>query len=76
MYMSPSPAVSCRIPSNPGRVTWINFTVGVATYVCDDAYELVGNMTRICQGNHTWSEDEPVCRGMLNYPTVDMQQLV
>ena len=65
--MSPSPVVSCGILSNSinGRVTWTNFTVGgVATYVCDDAYELVGNMTRICQGNRTWSEDEPICRGM------------
>ena len=71
MYMSLSPAFSCPALSNPinGRVTWTNLTVGgVATYLCDDAYELVGNMTRVCQGNDMWSEDEPVCRGMLITP--------
>ena len=71
MYMSPSPALSCRSLSNPinGRVIWTNLTVGgVATYVCDDAYELVGNMTRICQGYDTWSQEEPVCSGMLITP--------
>ena len=52
-------------PSN-GMVTWNSLVVGgVATYTCADGFELVGSMTRTCQSNNTWSEEEPICRGIL-----------
>ena len=49
-----------------GMVTWNSLVVGgVTTYTCADGFELVGSMTRTCQSNDTWSEEEPMCRGIL-----------
>ena len=48
-----------------GAVTWTSLTVGgVATYVCDDGFELEGSMTRTCESSGMWSGEEPMCRGM------------
>ena len=33
-----------------------------ATYSCDPGFELVGEMTRICQSNSEWSGAPPICR--------------
>ena len=44
-------------------VSWTSLTVGgVANYMCNDGFELVGNMMRTCQRNLMWSGEEPMCR--------------
>ena len=61
----------CPALSDPmnGIVTWTSLTVGgVATYVCDDGFELDGSMTRTCESSGMWSGEKPVCRGMLITP--------
>lgn len=35
-----------------------------AVYTCGHGYELVGNATRACQPNGTWSGAEPSCKGI------------
>ena len=67
----PHPAVMCPSLLDPinGAVTWTSLTEGsVATYVCDDGFELEGNMTRTCESSGMWSGEEPMCRGMLITP--------
>ena len=44
-------------------VTWTSLTTGgVATYVCDPGFELVGDEMRDCQSNSQWSGEAPICR--------------
>ena len=63
--------VSCPFGSINGTVTWTSLTEGgVATYVCDDGFELEGNMTRTCESSGMWRGEEPMCRGMLSTPFV------
>ena len=39
-----------------------DYSVGtIATYVCDDGFNLVGDMTRVCQSDSTFSGTDPVC---------------
>ena len=33
----------------------------VATYMCDRGFNLIGNVARTCQGNFSWSGEEPHC---------------
>ncbi|CAI5781939.1 fibulinfibulin-7-like [Podarcis lilfordi] len=33
-------------------------------FVCDDGFLLVGAETRVCQENHKWSGQQPVCKGI------------
>ena len=42
---------------NESRTTY-NSTV---KYVCEENYSLVGNLTRTCLGNGSWSDNEPKC---------------
>ena len=35
----------------------------VATYSCDAGFALVGEETRVCQGDRIWSGMEPTCEG-------------
>ena len=56
----------CESLSNPisGGVVINDSTrvVGsIATYNCDDGFLLSGSIDRECQGNGTWSGDEPLC---------------
>ena len=45
-----------------GTATFNSLEVGgVATYMCDDGFELEGNMTRTCESSRMWSGEEPVC---------------
>ena len=37
----------------------------IATYACNDSFELVGTISVICQLNGTWSAEEPRCIGMI-----------
>ena len=46
-------------PSN-GQVSLSGST---ATYSCDSKYQLVGDVTRTCQFDGTWSGSEPSCVG-------------
>ena len=71
IYLFPHPAVMCPALLDPinGAVTWTSLTEGgVATYVCDDGFELEGSMTRTCESSGMWSGEEPMCRGMLITP--------
>ncbi|CAG2104634.1 unnamed protein product, partial [Medioppia subpectinata] len=59
--------VNCgSLPHIPhGRVEFVNnsrttFNAS-ARYSCDENYTLVGNNTRVCEGNSTWSGIEPKC---------------
>ena len=48
-------------PAN-GRVELDGTDVGsIATYYCDDLFELVGDDTRVCREDGTYSGAEPVC---------------
>ncbi|XP_046570569.1 protein lev-9-like isoform X1 [Haliotis rubra] len=46
-----------------GRVEIIPFNQfgAVAKYICDDGYTLFGVPGRVCQGDETWSKEEPRC---------------
>ena len=37
----------------------------IATYACNDSFELVGAINVTCQLNGTWSAEEPRCIGMI-----------
>ena len=68
IYLFPHPAIMCPALLDPinGAVTWTSLTEGgVATYVCDDGFELERSMTRTCESSGMWSGEEPMCRGML-----------
>ena len=69
--------IVCRNLSNPpnGRVS---LSIGVligsrATYTCNSGYSLVGDSTRVCQNDGTWTGRAPICRiircGGLNSPS-------
>lgn len=34
-----------------------------AAYSCESGYKLIGQATRTCQDDETWSEQEPTCDG-------------
>ena len=57
----------CPALSDPlnGTVTWTSLMAGgVSTYMCNDGFYLMDSMMRTCQSNGTWSEEEPICRGI------------
>ena len=42
----------------------------VATYTCNNGFELFGDVTRTCQNDGTWTGSEPTsCQSMLECPT-------
>jgi CUB/sushi domain-containing protein len=48
-----------------GSVNENGFTTGdTADYSCDEGYELVGEPTRVCQSDSTWSGEVPVCQSL------------
>ena len=48
-----------------GRVSFSSTSVGsVATYICNQGFELIGSSRRTCQSNGQWSGREPVCTGL------------
>ena len=56
----------CHKLSDPanGRVIVDARVVGdVATYHCDDGYELIGDDVQTCQLNGNWSGSLPTCEG-------------
>ena len=52
---------------NNGMITYgpdtvPDYSVGTrATYVCDEGFNLVGNMVRDCQSDGTFSGTDPIC---------------
>ena len=49
-----------------GMVEWSGLSPGgVATYTCDPDFILVGDATRICRDDGTWSGEEPTCERKL-----------
>ena len=52
-----------------GVVDWSGLSPGgVATYTCDPGFILVGEPTRICRDDGTWSDEEPTCECKLLSP--------
>ena len=51
-----------------GNVLWsdLSYNSG-ATYTCNSGFELVGNELRTCLSDGVWSNEEPVCRGIVNW---------
>ncbi|XP_062498853.1 CUB and sushi domain-containing protein 3-like isoform X3 [Corticium candelabrum] len=49
---------------NNGRILNTNRLFGsLAVYECNAGYRVVGNRTRTCQQNGTWSGNPPICQG-------------
>ena len=44
-----------------GNVTFDTEFNSQATYTCDPEFDLVGNDTRTCQADRSWSGEEPIC---------------
>ena len=58
----------CGTLTNPTNGQ-VNHTAGTtegrtATYSCNTGYNLVGDITRMCQATGLWSRSEPTCRRM------------
>ena len=51
------------IPNGPVTVSGFE-TSNTAVYTCNDGFELVGQSTRVCMSDSTWSGDAPVCRSL------------
>ena len=60
--------ITCEELSNPenGTVSLPTERIvdSIATYTCNDSFELVGDASVTCQLNGTWSAEEPTCIGM------------
>ena len=56
--------IECESLSDPanGMVTVTGLTPGsIATYTCNNSYQLLGNNTRTCDSNGSWTNMEPTC---------------
>ena len=40
------------------------FVGSMATYSCDEGYEIVGILTQTCQTSRQWTSSQPYCRSM------------
>ena len=59
-----SSVIECDSLTNPanGVVVVTGLTQGsTATYTCIGNYELIGEDTRTCDSNATWTNMEPIC---------------
>ena len=59
-------AVQCPALSDPenGAVSITGTGVGdIATYTCNDGFELSGSDTRTCESDGEWSGSAPTCEG-------------
>lgn len=57
-------AVNCGALSDPGNGTVVTPTTTftqVATYTCNEGYNIVGSMTRTCEADQIWRPAEPTC---------------
>ena len=55
IVMNPGPG-NLRLDQSDG--TFFN---NVTTYTCDEGYNVIGDMTRVCMADEMWSGMEPVC---------------
>ena len=65
MYCNSITDVTCPILSviANGNVFQNGVTVGsIATYSCDDGYDLINENERMCQPSGVWSGIEPFCK--------------
>ena len=56
--------IECPSLPNPanGTVTVTGLTPGsIATYTCNNAYQLLGDNTRTCNSSGLWTNMEPTC---------------
>ena len=62
-------AVDCGnlIDPDNGQVTSETTFGQTATYSCNTGYNLVGDRTRTCQAEGSWSGSAPTCKGTLCY---------
>ena len=61
-------AVDCGSLSSPenGNVTLPGTMFdSIAQYTCNLGYLLVGVESRQCQADRTWSDESPICEGMM-----------
>ena len=57
-------------------VTWNSLAGGgVATYSCDFGFFLVGDRTRSCGSDGTWSGMAPTCARKLIFSTISLTSL-
>jgi len=59
-------AVSCTPLTDPlnGAVTVVSITFNSqANYTCNPEFVLVGDSSRTCQANATWTGEQPICSG-------------
>ncbi len=48
-----------------GDVVITGVAVGsMATYTCDNGFELIGEQSRTCQPNGRWTDKDPICKGL------------
>ncbi|WAQ98671.1 SVEP1-like protein [Mya arenaria] len=60
--------VTCPAVTAPSGGTVTISTDGAVTtasYTCTDQYSLAGPQTRVCQTNHTWTDEDPTCTCIL-----------
>ena len=48
-----------------GNVTFNTEFNSQATYTCDTGFDLLGNNTRTCQADGSWTSTDPTCEGTL-----------
>ena len=67
---SSSSVVDCGSLSNPtnGLVIFSMSNLGaLATYMCDEGFNLIGNSTRLCLANGLWEGTVPACQSKIYY---------
>ena len=72
-------AVDCGSLSHPdnGQVVLSATTFGsIAIYICDNGFNLIGDMQRTCQENEDWSGSEPTCERKSWYHSSSNSQLL
>ena len=57
-------AVDCGSLPNPGNgmvLALLTTFNQVATYSCNEGYNIIGSMTRTCEADREWRPAEPTC---------------
>ena len=67
LYCHPNSAIRCpELDIEYGKVKVTGYTPGSkAVYYCNPYHKLVGDVTRKCLYDGTWSDEEPTCKSML-----------
>ena len=62
--------IRCNAPIVPqnGFVVGYDFLIGdTVVYLCDEGFELDGEMVRSCLSNGSWSDEMPKCNSKIYY---------